>query len=128
MVKDNVNLYFTNLLKDLQKQYSSLKGGQVYKATPPSFPYMYFKQIGGDGVLSTLSNTEDGINLGLEVKFYSNKSASESAEVSKFRKGIYGRDWISLRLLLPCGEYKRYFHFTIPYSVLKIGNMINSIG
>lgn len=63
MVKDNVNLYFTNLLKDLQKQYSSLKGGQVYKATPPSFPYMYFKQIGGDGVLSTLSNTEDGINL-----------------------------------------------------------------
>ena len=107
MVKDNVNLYFTNLLKDLQKQYSSLKGGQVYKATPPSFPYMYFKQIGGDGALSTLSNTEDGI---------------------KFRKGIYGRDWISLRLLLPCGEYKRYFHFTIPYSVLKIGNMINSIG
>ena len=77
MVKDNVNLYFTNLLKDLQKQYSSLKGGQVYKATPPSFPYMYFKQIGGDGALSTLSNTEDGINLGLEVKFYSNKSASE---------------------------------------------------
>ena len=61
MVKDNVNLYFTNLLKDLQKQYSSLKGGQVYKATPPSFPYMYFKQIGGDGALSTLSNTEDGI-------------------------------------------------------------------
>lgn len=51
MVKDNVNLYFTNLLKDLQKQYSSLKGGQVYKATPPSFPYMYFKQIGGDGAL-----------------------------------------------------------------------------
>lgn len=47
------------------------------KFTPPSFPYMYFKQIGGDGALSTLSNTEDGINLGLEVKFYSNKSASE---------------------------------------------------
>lgn len=82
MVKDNVNLYFTNLLKDLQKQYSSLKGGQVYKATPPSFPYMYFKQIGGDGALSTLSNTEDGINLGLEVKFYSNKSASEARKLA----------------------------------------------
>ena len=77
MVKDNVNLYFTNLLKDLQNKYSGLKGGQLFKATPPSFPYMYFKQIGGDGALSTLSNTEDGINLGLEVRFYSNKSASE---------------------------------------------------
>ena len=92
MVKDNVNLYFTNLLKDLQKQYSSLKGGQVYKATPPSFPYMYFKQIGGDGALSTLSNTEDGINLGLEVKFYSNKSASEVRKLAnsarKYMVGI----------------------------------------
>lgn len=82
MVKDNVNLYFTNLLKDLQNKYSDLKGGQVFKATPPSFPYMYFKQIGGSGALPTLSNTEDGINLGLEIKFYSNKTASEARKIA----------------------------------------------
>lgn len=82
MVKDNVNLYFTNLLKDLQNKYSGLKGGQVFKATPPSFPYMYFKQIGGNGALPTLSNTEDGINLGLEIKFYSNKTASEARKIA----------------------------------------------
>lgn len=82
MVKDNVNLYFTNLLKDLQNKYSGLKGGQVFKATPPSFPYMYFKQIGGSGALPTLSNTEDGINLGLEIKFYHNKTASEARKIA----------------------------------------------
>ena len=82
MVKDNVNLYFTNLLKDLQDKYSGLKGGQVFKTTPPSFPYMYFKQIGGSGALPTLSNTEDGINLGLEIKFYSNKTASEARKIA----------------------------------------------
>lgn len=82
MVKGNVNLYFTNLLKDLQNKYSGLKGGQVFKATPPSFPYMYFKQIGGSGALPTLSNTEDGINLGLEIKFYSNKTASEARKIA----------------------------------------------
>lgn len=82
MVKDNVNLYFTNLLKDLQNKYSGLKGGQVFKATPPYFPYMYFKQIGGSGALPTLSNTEDGINLGLEIKFYSNKTASEARKIA----------------------------------------------
>lgn len=82
MVKDNVNLYFTNLLKDLQNKYSGLKGGQVFKATPPSFPYMYFKQIGGSGALPTLSNIEDGINLGLEIKFYSNKTASEARKIA----------------------------------------------
>lgn len=82
MVKDNVNLHFTNLLKDLQNKYSGLKGGQVFKATPPSFPYMYFKQIGGSGALPTLSNTEDGINLGLEIKFYSNTTASEARKIA----------------------------------------------
>ena len=82
MVKDNVNLDFTNLLKDLQNKYSGLKGGQVFKATPPSFPYMYFKQIGGSGALPTLSNTEDGINLGLEIKFYSNKTATEARKIA----------------------------------------------
>lgn len=82
MVKDNVNLYFTNLLKDLQNKYSGLKGGQVFKAAPPSFPYMYFKQIEGSGALPTLSNTEDGINLGLEIKFYSNKTASEARKIA----------------------------------------------
>lgn len=43
MVKDNVNLYFTNLLKDLQNKYSGLKGGQVFKATPPSFPCQSYR-------------------------------------------------------------------------------------
>ena len=48
----------------------------------PSFPYMYFKQIGGSGALPTLSNTEDGINLVLEIKFYSNKTASEARKIA----------------------------------------------
>ena len=76
-VKGRDNSHPSEEYKAIMNWAYNLKGGQVYKATPPSFPYMYFKQIGGDGALSTLSNTEDGINLGLEVKFYSNKSASE---------------------------------------------------
>ena len=109
MVKDNVNYYFDSLLKDLQSKYSSLKGGQVFKATPPSFPYMYFKQIGGEGALSTLSNLR-------------------SAEDCKFRERIHGRNWISLRLFFSGGECERYVHITVPYKILKIGNMINSAG
>lgn len=82
MVKDNFNQYYNDLLNDLLSKYSGLKGGTVFKETPSSFPYMYFKQIGGDGALSTLSNTEDGINLALEIKFYSNKSASEVRKIA----------------------------------------------
>lgn len=81
MVKDNVNKYYTDLLLFLQETYSGLKGSTAYKVTPPSFPHLYFRQIGGDTALSTLSNTEDGINLGLEIKFYS-KTASEARKIA----------------------------------------------
>lgn len=81
MVKDNVNKYYTDLLLFLQETYSGLKGSTVYKAIPPSFPHLYFRQIGGDTALSTLSNTEDGINLGLEIKSYS-KTASEARKIA----------------------------------------------
>lgn len=86
MVKDNTNQYFTDLLKDLQAKYSSLDGGQVYKETPPSFPYMYFRQIDGSTALTTLSNTEDGINFGCEIKFYSKKSVSEARNIANAAK------------------------------------------
>ena len=87
MVKDNTNQYYTDLLKHLQTKYTSLQGGQVYKATPLSFPYMYFKQIEGSGALLTLSNTEKGINFGCEIKFYSNKSASEVRNIANAARG-----------------------------------------
>lgn len=87
MVKDNTNQYYTDLLKHLQTEYAGLQGGQVYKAIPPSFPYMYFKQIEGSGALPTLSNTEEGINFGCEIKFYSNKSASEVRNIANTARG-----------------------------------------
>lgn len=77
MVKDRTNTYYTGLLQTLKESYSGIKASQVYKATPPSFPYMYFKQIGGSTALTTLSATEDGVTLALEVKFYSNVSAND---------------------------------------------------
>ena len=70
MVKDNVNHYYTQLLETLQSDYLGMDGSQKYTEAPPSFPYMYFKQIGGDGALGTLSLTEEGINLAIEIKFY----------------------------------------------------------
>lgn len=82
MVKDNTNKHFTDLLLFLKKRYKGIAGGQVYKTTPPSFPYMYFKQIDGSTALGTLSNTEDGINLGYEIKFYSKKSPDDVRKIA----------------------------------------------
>lgn len=74
MVKDRVNYYYTQLLETLQADYSGMDGSQTYTSSPPSFPYMYFKQIGGSGALETLSGTEEGIALAVELRLYSRKS------------------------------------------------------
>lgn len=96
MVKDNVNLYFTNLLKDLQKQYNSLKGGQVYKLHHRHSLYVFQTDRRETECYPHFQIQRTVSILDWKSKFYSNKSASELREVSKFRKGIYGRDWISL--------------------------------
>ena len=82
MVKDNVNLYFNNLLTHLREKYKAFDGGQSYNPIPPAFPYMYFKQIGGATAASTLSNTEDGVNLDIEIKFYTNKTPNEVRKIA----------------------------------------------
>ena len=74
MVKDRVNYYYTQLLETLQDGYKGMDGSQKYNGSPPSFPYMYFKQIGGSGALATLSGTEEGIDLAIEIRLYSIKN------------------------------------------------------
>lgn len=86
-VKDNFNHYLTQLQNGLQNTYPKIKSGTVYKATPPSYPYFYMKQIDGSTALTTLSGTEDGINMGLEIQFYSKVSLADARAIAlKARK------------------------------------------
>lgn len=87
-VEDNFNHDFTQLQKGLQEAYPKIKGGTTYKATPPSYPYFYMKQINGSTALETLSGTEDGINMGLEVHFYSKTSQSDVRSIALKAKDI----------------------------------------
>jgi hypothetical protein len=87
-VKDNFNSYYTKLFTGLKESYSSIKGSTVYKATPPSFPHIYFKQIDGSTALTTLSSTEEGMNLGIEVQIYSSTSATDARKIANTTRGI----------------------------------------
>lgn len=87
-VKDRFNSYLTQLQKGLQDTYPKIKGGSTYKATPPSYPYFYMKQIDGSTALETLSGTEDGINMGLEIQFYSKTSQPDVRSIALKAKEI----------------------------------------
>ncbi len=81
-VKDRNNYYYTELLNALKAEDAKVKGGTEYKVTPPSFPYMYYKQIGGSTAASSLSNTEDGIMLAIEILIYSKKSLDDARKLA----------------------------------------------
>lgn len=87
-VEDRFNSYFTDLQKGLQNAYPKIKGGTAYKPTPPSYPYFYLKQINGSTALETLSGTEEGIDFGLEVQFYSKVSLADVRAIALKSKGI----------------------------------------
>lgn len=87
-VKDRFNHYLTQLQKGLQDTYPKIKGGSTYKTTPSSYPSFYMKQIDGSTALETLSGTEDGINMGLEVQFYSKTSQSDVRSIALKSKDI----------------------------------------
>lgn len=86
-VKDNFNSYYNDLILGLKEEYPEIKGGTVYKGTPPSFPYLYFTQIGGSTSLTTLSGTEDGIDLGLQTEIYSKVSAANARSIANSVRG-----------------------------------------
>lgn len=85
-VEDNFNSYFTQVLSELQASYPEIKGSTVYKRTPASFPYMYFKQIDGSTALTTLSRTEDGINLGIQLEIYCTDSAANTRKMANIAR------------------------------------------
>lgn len=88
MVEDRTNYYYTKLLSGLQDLYKGMDGSQENNDSPPSFPYMYFFQINGEGAIGTLSGTEDGINLAYEVRFYSRISPNDVREIANSARAI----------------------------------------
>lgn len=88
MVEDKTNYYYTKLLDGLQTLYEGMDGSQEKNDSPPSFPYMYFFQISGEGAIGTLSGTEDGINLAYEVRFYSKSSPNNVRKIANSARAI----------------------------------------
>ncbi len=88
MVTDNFNAYYTKLLTGLQEDYPSLKGGTVYKETPSSFPYLYFKQTDAPTASYNLRNGEEAVSLNLQVEIYSTTGANDARKISNAARAI----------------------------------------
>lgn len=99
MVKDKHNQIYDDLYSHMKENYPTLKGGTVYNGNDVKFPFLYFYQIDGTTRLTTLSNTEDGINLAFQIEIYTKDGANKAREMANeirshmISKGFRCRDF-----------------------------------
>ena len=72
MVQDKHNQIYTELITYMREINPNMAGGTTY-SDGVKLPYLYFHQIDGSTELTTLSNTEDGINLAFQIEIYTSE-------------------------------------------------------
>lgn len=82
MVKDKTNQVYTELLQYLKSIYPKINGGTTYPDKLPSFPYIYFFLLDAPTALTTLSNTEDGIDSAYQIEIYTNTSLNDARKIA----------------------------------------------
>lgn len=100
MVQDKNNKIYTELIEYLRDDYPSIHGGQK-SDSPTRLPYIYFFQIDGDTRLTTLSNTEDGINLAFQIEVYSDNGREDARKIANSVREFMIADGFKCRAFRP---------------------------
>ena len=82
MVSDKNNKIYTELITHMKSLYPTITSSTVLPDTAPKFPFLYFFQIDGSTRGTTLSNTEDVINLAFQIEIYSDKGINLARKIS----------------------------------------------
>ena len=82
MVKDKTNKVYTELIQYLKSIYPKIEGGTTYSETDVHFPYVYFFQLDSPTVLTTLSNTEDGVRNVYQVEVYTDTGTNSARKIA----------------------------------------------
>lgn len=56
-------------------------GGESTSATPPSFPFVAFKQIDNATTAEDMENNENAVNSVIEITVFSNKNITEARNI-----------------------------------------------
>ena len=100
MVQDKNNKIYTELIEYLREIYPKMYGGQKSE-TPTKLPYIYFFQIDGSTRLTTLSNTEDGINLAFQIEVYSGEGRDDARKIANSIREFMIADGFKCRTFMP---------------------------
>lgn len=120
MVKDSHNKVYTELMTYLKDLYPKLVGSTEYNESAPSFPYVYFFLVDAPTALTTLSQTEDGVDSSYQIEVYSNKGGNESRKISYSIRAFMVEKGFICRRFRPIERGSAISRFVSIYSRLDV--------
>lgn len=120
MVQDKVNKIYTELMEYMESLYPNIQSGRNYPDKVPQFPYVYFFQMDAPTVKTTLSNTEDVINLAFQIEVYSNKGENLARKISTDIREYMVNDGFFCRTFRPVQSASNISRFVMRYERLDV--------
>lgn len=118
MVKDKNNKIFDNLITYMRTIYPSLKGGEYQEN--PKLPYMYFTQIDGSTRDTTLSNTEESINLAFQIEIYTDMGMNYARKMANDVREYMIKDGFRCKNFMPMNTFSNVSRFVARYERLDV--------
>jgi len=81
VVSDKTNKIYTGLVEFLKEYHPKVKCGTSYSETV-KLPYVYFFLLDEPTRLTTLSNTEDGVNLVYQIEVYTTDGSDKTRKIA----------------------------------------------
>ena len=120
MVADKHNKIYTALYEYMKDLYPKLKGGTVYPESEAKLPYMYFFQLDSPTRLTTLSNTEDGINLAFQIEIYSKDGNNNARKMAGDVREFMISDGFRCRTFMPVESASNVSRFVTRFERLDV--------
>ena len=120
MVKDKHNQIYTELYDYMKSLYPSLKGGTTFNENDPQLPFLYFFQIDGSTKLTTLSNTEDGINLAYQIEVYTKDGKNNARKMANDIRTFMIQEGFRCRTFMPIEGSSNVSRFVTRFERLDV--------
>lgn len=120
MVKDNHNKVYSDLITYLKTVYPDIKGGTTYNESSVKLPFMYFFLIDAPTALTTLSQTEDGVDTSYQIEVYSDKGTDYTRKISNTIRSYMVENGFRCHRFRPIQRASAISRFVSVYSRLDV--------
>ena len=119
MVEDKSNKIYTELLNHMKDIYPNLNGGTTF-SEKVKLPYLHFIFVDSSTKATTLSNTEDAVNLAFQVDIYTDAGMNMAKKMAyEVRKYMVGEGF-HVRNFLPIVQPTNVSRFVGRYERLDV--------